>query len=89
MPSSPEHTDEITVFIRVSREAGMDDFLSSRGIRARRSSGIFNSLGDIATTLAQRPEPYIMVTASALVIRAAFRAYSETHKKRIIIRDER
>ncbi len=67
----------------------MDAFLAARGIHARRSHGIFNSLGDIAKTLAERPEPYIMVTASAVVIRAAFRAYSDTHKKRIIIRDER
>jgi len=83
-----QHSDEITVFIRVSREAGMDAFLSDRGIYAQRSHGIFNSLGDIAKTLAERPESYIMVTASALAIKAAFRAYSDTHKKRIIIRDE-
>ncbi len=67
----------------------MDSLLSSRGISARRSHGIFNSFGDIAKTLAEHPEPYIMVTASAFAIRAAFRAYADTHKKRIIVRDER
>jgi hypothetical protein len=66
----------------------MDAFLSSRSLHARRSHGIFNSFGDIAKTLAERPEPYIVITASALAIKAAFRAYSDTHKKRIIIRDE-
>ncbi len=81
--------DEITVFVRVSRDAGMDSFLSGRGIHVRRSHGLFASLGEIAKTLAERPEPDIVVTASALAIRQAFRAYSDTHKKRIIIRDER
>src|SRR5438445_4134266 len=81
--------DEITVFVRVSRDAGMDSFLSGRGIHVRRSHGLFASLGEIAKTLAERPEPYIVVTTSALAIRQAFRAYSDTHKKRIIIRDER
>ena len=89
MPSSIEHSDEITVVVRVSRAAGMDSFLSDRGIHVRRSHGIVGSLGDIAKTLAERPEPYIIVTTSALAIREAFRAYSDTHKKRIIIRDER
>ncbi|SRR6266498_217147 len=89
MPSPTEPSDEVTVFVRVSREAGMDAFLSSRGIDACRSHGIFNSLGDLAKNLAETPEPYLMITASALAIKAAFRAYSDTHKKRIIIRDER
>ena len=66
----------------------MDAFLSSRGIHARRSHGIFNSFGDIAKTLAERPEPYIAITASALAIKTAFRAYSDTHKRRIVIRDD-
>lgn len=39
--------------------------------------------------MAERPEPYVFITASALAIRAAFRAYADTHKKRIIVRDER
>jgi hypothetical protein len=89
MDPPPEDSDEVTVFIRVPREVGMDAFLSTWGVKARRSHGLFNSFGDIAKTLAERPEPYIMVTASALAIKAAFRAYSDTHKKRIIIRDER
>lgn len=67
----------------------MDSFLAERGIHAIRSHGLFNSAGDIVMTLAEHPAPYIFVTASAIVIRAALRAFAETHKKRIVIRDER
>ena len=89
MSSSIKDSDEVSFFVRASLETGIDSFLSSRGIHARRTHGPRNSIGDIAKTLAERPEPYILVTACAFAIRAAFRAYADTHKKRIIVRDER
>jgi hypothetical protein len=89
MSSSDTDSDDVSFFIRASRETGIDSFLSERGIRARRTHGPRNSIGDIAKTLAEHPEPYVFVTASALAVRAAFRAYADTHKKRIIVRDER
>ena len=89
MSSSATESDEVSFFIRASSEMGIDSFLSERGIHARRTYAPRDSIGDIAKILAERPEPYVLVTASALAIRAAFRAYAETHKKRIIVRDER
>ena len=89
MSSSATESDDVSFFIRASPETGIDSFFSERGIHGRRTHGPRNSIGDIAKTLAERPEAYLFVTASALAIRAAFRAYADTHKKRIIVRDGR
>lgn len=89
MSSSSTASDDVSFFIRASPDTGIDSFLSNRGIHARRTHAPQNGIGDIAKALAERPGPYVLVTASALAIREAFRAYADTHKKRIIVRDAR
>jgi len=88
MPLPTDHSNEVTFFIRVSSEEGMDSFLSDRGIQVQRSHGAFNNITDIAKTVAENPAPFIMITGLAHAILQAFSAYAKTHKKRITIRDK-
>jgi hypothetical protein len=85
-------TKNTTVFIQVARTDcnAMHDFLKANGVRAQKSFGIMNSAGPMPdphtlAELAKDGTPYIMASALASVLIAAFNAYAKTHTKKFTI----
>jgi hypothetical protein len=88
-PSSPKQSEELSVYIRLSQDDGeLLQFLRTRGVKASPNYGVFNSAvgpEDLKKML-EHPAPYIIAYALANLIKEAFRAYAETHKRRIVVR---
>ena len=88
---SPDTSDDISVFIRVSPEEFdlLFSFLRSNGIKARKHWGIQNSMNlpkpEDIEKLMKSPAPYLLVCCAAQIIVAALKAYGETHKKSLKI----
>ncbi len=82
-------TEEISVCIRLSPDDGeLLHFLRSHGVKANPDYGVFNSGIDQETLkkILEHPAPFILAWATVEVMRGAFRAYVETHKRRIFVR---
>jgi hypothetical protein len=66
-------------------DSDLMDFLRQHGVHVRPHYGVHNGPLPDMTEALKHPAPYIWATATASVLIAAIKAYSDTKKKRLIV----